>query len=74
MAREGPDYRRGIDYAPGRSTQRSCSIVSSNRVIEDVLARRGQHYVLRVRGNSMIDEQIRDGDLRPSDSSCPKRN
>src|SRR5207244_12369741 len=23
----------------------------------------GNHYVLRVRGNSMIDEQIRDGDL-----------
>ena len=23
----------------------------------------GSHYVLRVRGNSMIDEQIRDGDV-----------
>ncbi|MFQ6617845.1 MAG: transcriptional repressor LexA [Fidelibacterota bacterium] len=27
----------------------------------DILGR-GRHYVLRVRGNSMIDEQIRDGD------------
>jgi repressor LexA len=31
-------------------------------VPEDFLARGGQHYVLRVSGNSMIDEQIRDGD------------
>ena len=31
-------------------------------VPEDFLARGGQHYVLRVRGDSMIDEQIRDGD------------
>jgi repressor LexA len=31
-------------------------------VPEDLLARGGQHYVLRVKGDSMIDEQIRDGD------------
>ena len=31
-------------------------------VPEDFLARGGQHYVLRVNGDSMIDEQIRDGD------------
>ncbi|MFW6079434.1 MAG: transcriptional repressor LexA [Gemmatimonadota bacterium] len=31
-------------------------------VPEDLLARRGRHYVLRVTGDSMIDEQIRDGD------------
>jgi repressor LexA len=30
-------------------------------VPEDMLGR-GEHYVLRVRGDSMIDEQIRDGD------------
>ena len=30
-------------------------------VPEDMLGR-GNHYVLKVRGNSMIDEQIRDGD------------
>jgi repressor LexA len=32
-------------------------------VPETLLARNGNHYVLRVRGNSMIDEQIRDGDF-----------
>ncbi len=31
-------------------------------VPEDFVGRTGNHYVLRVRGNSMIDEQIRDGD------------
>jgi repressor LexA len=32
-------------------------------VPEEFVRRRGQHFVLRVRGNSMIDEQIRDGDF-----------
>ena len=32
-------------------------------VPEDFVRRGGNHYVLRVRGNSMIDEQIRDGDF-----------
>jgi repressor LexA len=31
-------------------------------VPEDFIARGGQHYVLRVRGDSMVEEQIRDGD------------
>ncbi len=31
-------------------------------VPEDMLTGRGPHYVLRVRGDSMIDDQIRDGD------------
>jgi repressor LexA len=32
--------------------------------VPDGLLKRGaEHYVLRVRGNSMIDEQIRDGDF-----------
>jgi repressor LexA len=31
-------------------------------VPESMVSSRGEHYVLRVRGNSMIDEQIRDGD------------
>lgn len=31
-------------------------------VPEDMLARSGFNYVLRVKGDSMIDEQIRDGD------------
>ena len=32
-------------------------------VPETLIRRSGDHYVLRVRGNSMIDEQIRDGDF-----------
>src|SRR5207247_455135 len=32
-------------------------------VPESFIQRGGNHYVLRVRGNSMIDEQIRDGDF-----------
>ena len=31
-------------------------------VPEDMVTRGGNHYVLRVRGDSMIEEQIRDGD------------
>ncbi|UCF19914.1 MAG: transcriptional repressor LexA [Gemmatimonadota bacterium] len=31
-------------------------------VPDDLLAGRGPHFVLRVRGDSMIDDQIRDGD------------
>lgn len=31
--------------------------------VPDSMVGRGTHYVLRVRGNSMIDEQIRDGDF-----------
>jgi len=32
-------------------------------VPEAMVGRGGNHYVLRVRGNSMVDEQIRDGDF-----------
>jgi repressor LexA len=32
-------------------------------VPEALVGRSGSHYVLRVRGNSMVDEQIRDGDF-----------
>jgi repressor LexA len=32
-------------------------------VPEEMISRGGQHYVLRVRGDSMIDEQIQDGDF-----------
>ncbi len=32
-------------------------------VPEELIGRGSDHYVLRVRGNSMIDEQIRDGDF-----------
>ena len=40
--------------------------VESNETIavpEGFVGSRGSHYVLRVKGNSMIDEQIRDGDF-----------
>jgi repressor LexA len=39
------------------------AVHESVSVPEDFVRRAGQHYVLRVRGNSMIDEQIRDGDF-----------
>ena len=32
-------------------------------VPDAMIGRGGNHYVLRVRGNSMVDEQIRDGDF-----------
>jgi len=32
-------------------------------VPQELVSRSGDHYVLKVRGNSMIDEQIRDGDF-----------
>jgi repressor LexA len=32
-------------------------------VPEELLGKRGSHFVLRVRGDSMIEEQIRDGDF-----------
>jgi repressor LexA len=32
-------------------------------VPETLVGRAGSHYVLRVRGNSMVDEQIKDGDF-----------
>jgi len=35
----------------------------SVRVPDSFLRRSGNHYALRVRGNSMVDEQIRDGDV-----------
>lgn len=38
------------------STPESCAVP------EEFIGRDGRHYVLRVRGNSMIDEHIRDGD------------
>ncbi len=43
-----------IEAIPGRETI---------AVPEEFVRRRGEHYVLRVRGSSMIDEQIRDGDF-----------
>lgn len=39
------------------------SVNETVSVPDDFVRRSGGHYVLRVRGNSMIDEQIRDGDF-----------
>src|SRR5688500_16214291 len=39
------------------------SVHESLSVPEGFIRRNGSHYVLRVKGNSMIDEQIRDGDF-----------
>ena len=36
---------------------------SETLAVPDILAPAGDAYVLRVRGDSMIDEQIRDGDF-----------
>jgi repressor LexA len=43
-------------------------------VPEDMLNGRGPHYVLRVRGDSMIDDQIRDGDYVVVDSREAAKN
>ena len=32
-------------------------------VPEELIRRRGEHFVLKVKGSSMIDEQVRDGDF-----------
>ena len=39
------------------------SVGETLAVPEGFIRRTGNHYVLRVKGNSMIDEQIRDGDF-----------
>jgi len=44
------------------------------QVPADMLARRGETYVLRVRGESMIDDQIRDGDLVVIEPRSEARN
>jgi repressor LexA len=44
------------------------------QVPEDFLPRRGSYYVLRVQGESMIDEHIADGDYVIVDSNAPARN
>jgi repressor LexA len=41
----------------------SLAVHESVAVPDDFVRRGGQHYVLKVRGSSMVDEQIRDGDF-----------
>ncbi|MEE9133790.1 MAG: transcriptional repressor LexA [Gemmatimonadota bacterium] len=43
-------------------------------VPEDMLTGHGPHFVLRVRGNSMIDDQIRDGDCVVVDGRAVAEN
>ncbi len=43
-------------------------------VPQDLVSRRGESYVLRVRGESMIDEQIRDGDYVVVESRSEARD
>jgi repressor LexA len=43
-------------------------------VPRDLVPRRGRSFVLRVRGESMIDEQIRDGDYVVVESRAEARN
>ena len=43
-------------------------------VPRELVRRRGETFVLRVRGDSMIDEQIRDGDLVVVESRSEARN
>ena len=70
---------RSLEIVPSRGGRRAIDLpllgnVSAGAPIEAVISTetvavpedlvgRGDTYVLRVRGNSMIDEQIRDGDL-----------
>ena len=61
---------RGIELVPSEVFPRAASLPieaiqmpESIGVPEDLVRRSGNHFVLRVRGNSMIDEQIRDGDF-----------
>ncbi len=70
---------RSLEIVPSRAGRRAIDLpllgnVSAGAPIEAVISSetvavpedlvgRGDTYVLRVRGNSMIDEQIRDGDL-----------
>jgi len=70
---------RAIEILPSEATPRSVELpllgaVAAGLPIEAIeqetftvpetfIERKGNHYVLRVRGNSMIEEQIRDGDF-----------
>ena len=56
---ELPLYGRVAAGAPIEAVQGTETVA----VPEEFVRRRGEHYVLRVKGSSMIDEQIRDGDF-----------
>lgn len=53
-----------LGYVAAGEPIEAVSVQDSIDVPSEMLGRgTGQHYVLRVKGNSMIDEQIRDGDF-----------
>jgi len=52
----------------------SVEVPESIDVPRELVPRRGESYVLRVRGDSMIDEQIRDGDYVVIESRSQARN
>jgi repressor LexA len=61
-------YQRAVELPLYGSVAAGAPIeaIQGNETItvpEEFVRRRGEHFVLRVRGNSMIDEQIRDGDF-----------
>jgi repressor LexA len=61
-------YPRGIElpmlgYVAAGAPIEAITSPESVVVPEGFTSRAGNHYVLRVKGNSMIDEQIRDGDF-----------
>jgi repressor LexA len=59
--------------AAGRPIE-AISSPESLAVPEDLLHGRGAHYVLRVQGDSMIEEHIADGDYVVVNSSIPPRD
>ncbi|HEX5831434.1 MAG TPA: transcriptional repressor LexA, partial [Gemmatimonadaceae bacterium] len=77
--RRGYNESRAIEILPSEASPRAIDLpllgtVAAGLPIEamsdgetvpvpEAFIRRGNHYALRVRGNSMVDEQIRDGDL-----------
>ena len=58
----------------GRPDRGDRGATSASRCPRELVRRRGETYVLRVRGDSMIDEQIRDGDLVVVESRREARN
>lgn len=65
ISRRNPDGIQSLPLlgliAAGRPIE-AVAAAESLRIPEDLLPRRGSYYVLRVQGESMIDEHIADGD------------
>jgi repressor LexA len=64
-ALEGSDWRDGLPLLGLVAAGQPIEAITNDETIavpDELLPRRGRSYVLKVRGNSMIDEQIKDGD------------